>query len=51
MKEFMNGMFGALTAVGIMIGYFEYAAHRDFERNEAQLSRMLGAACRSEIQR
>ncbi len=44
MKEFIRGFIGSLTAAGIIISYFEYSAHRDFERNEAQLSKMLGAA-------
>jgi len=44
MKEFMNGLFGTLFAVLIVICYFEYQAKRDFERGQVQLSKMLDAA-------
>jgi len=44
MKEFLKGFAGSLMAAIVVIGYFEYTAHRNFERQEAQLSKMLDTA-------
>jgi hypothetical protein len=44
MKEFLKGFAGSLTAAIVVIGYFEYTAHRDFERQTAQMSKMLDEA-------